>query len=79
MTATIFFEKLTDNEREEFVEGFNSADDIGVTDWDTATPWGCPWFWASCMESDSLDPEDWGKEWFKQNRTDILDCLADTE
>ena len=32
------FNKLTDSERDEFVEGFKSADDIGVDDWDSATP-----------------------------------------
>ena len=70
---TIYFDTLTDDEKEAFCNGFRMADDIGVDDWDTATPWGCPWFWATYMESASFDPKEWGKEWFEYCRGDILD------
>ena len=75
----IVFEKLTDVEREEFVDGFKSADDIGVDDWDGSTPWGEPWYWADFMESDSYSPEVWGREWFEQNRADMLGCSPEDE
>lgn len=75
----IIFEKLTDVEREEFVDGFKSADDIGVDDWDGSTPWGEPWYWADSMESDSYSPEVWGREWFEQNRADMLGCSPEDE
>lgn len=75
----IVFEKLTDDEREEFVEGFKSADDIGVDDWDGSTPWGEPWYWVDSMESDSYSPEVWGREWFEQNRADMLGISPDDE
>lgn len=67
----IDFSALTDTEREDFTRGFDDADDIGVDDWEMDTPWGCPWFWADSMESDSS--EVWGREWFRQNRADILE------
>lgn len=70
---TVYFDTLTDSEKESFCKGFRMADDIGVNDWDTATPWGAPWFWATYMNSESLDPEKWGKEWFEYCRADILD------
>ena len=75
----VIFEKLTDDEREEFVDGFKSADDIGVDDWETATPWGAPWEWADSMESDSYSPEVWGREWFEQNREDMLGISPEDE
>lgn len=75
----VVFEKLTDDEREEFVAGFKSADDIGVDDWDCPTPWGAPWYWADSMESDSYSPEVWGREWFEQNRSDILGISPEDE
>lgn len=75
----IIFEKLTDTEREEFVDGFKSADDIGVDDWDGSTPWGEPWYWVDSMESDSYSPEVWGREWFEQNRADMLGCSPEDE
>ena len=63
----IMFEKLTDDEQDEFVEGFKSADDIGVDDWDCSTPWGAPWFWADSMGSQASGEDvkkflDWGEE-----------------
>lgn len=75
----IVFEKLTDVEREEFVDGFKSADDIGVDDWDGSTPWGEPWYWVDSMESDSYSPEVWGREWFEQNRADMLGISPEDE
>lgn len=75
----VVFEKLTDVEREEFVDGFKSADDIGVDDWDGSTPWGEPWYWADSMESDSYSPEVWGREWFEQNRADMLGISPEDE
>lgn len=75
----IVFEKLTDVEREEFVSGFKNADDIGVDDWDGSTPWGAPWYWADSMESDSYSPEVWGREWFEQNREDMLGISPEDE
>lgn len=73
------FSKFTDSERDEFVAGFKNADDIGVDDWDCSTPWGCPWFWADSMESDSYSPEVWGKEWFEQNRSEMLGISPEDE
>ena len=75
--ALIIFENLTDSEKEAFCNGFRMADDLGVDDWDTATPWGCPWFWADSMESDSYSPEVWGREWFKYCRADMADFPQD--
>lgn len=75
----IVFEKLTDDEREEFVSGFKNADDIGVDDWETATPWGEPWYWVDSMESDSYSPEVLGREWFEQNRADMLGISPEDE
>lgn len=71
----VIFEKMTDDERDEFVEGFKSADDIGVDDWDCSTPWE----WADSMESDSYSPEVWGREWFEQNRSDMLGISPEDE
>ena len=75
----VVFKNLTDDEREEFVEGFKNADDIGGDDWDSATPWGAPWVWADSMESDSYSPEVWGEEWFAQNRADMLGLSPEDE
>lgn len=75
----IVFEKLTDSERDEFVEGFKSADDIGVDDWESSTPWGAPWEWASPENLDGDTPEEWGEAWFKKNRSDMLGCSPEDE
>ena len=69
---TIYFDTLTDDEKEAFCRGFKHFDVIGVNDWDTSTPWGCPWLWAVSMEASSNRPFNWGKEWFVQNFHRIL-------
>lgn len=73
------FSKLTDDERETFVEGFQNADDIGVDDWDSSTPWGAPWTWTDEMEAKGDTPEEWGAEWFEQNRFSILGYSPEDE
>ena len=65
------FEKLSDKEREDFAFGFSDADDIGVEDWDTSTPWGCPWFWSSPAELEGDNAYEWGRSWFFKNRDEI--------
>ena len=75
----VIFEELTDEQRESFVEGFQTADDIGVDDWDSATPWGAPWFWTDSMEAKGTTPEEWGKEWFEKNRGEISELKAEQE
>lgn len=72
------FEKLTDNEQDEFVRGFNDADDLGVDDWDSSTPWGAPWFWSSPEELEGDDAYEWGQAWFVKNRDEIEE-LAEAE
>lgn len=75
----IIFKDFGPFQRETFTAGFQAADDIGVSDWESATPWGCPWEWAESMTvPDKLwTPRQWGAEWFRQNRADILDTLSD--
>lgn len=73
------FSKFTDSERDEFVRGFNDADDIGVNDWECATPWGAPWEWASPENLDGDTPEEWGEAWFEKNRSDMLGCSPEDE
>lgn len=70
------FSSFTEEDREKFVQGFEDADDIGVTDWDTSTPWGAPWTWCRGMYvTDSTDgtPYEWGGEWFRENKAELLE------
>lgn len=71
----IIFKDFGPFQRETFTAGFQAADDIGVSDWESATPWE----WAESMTvPDKLwTPRQWGAEWFRQNRADILDTLSD--
>lgn len=73
------FSKFTDSERDEFVRGFNAADDIGVDDWDCSTPWGAPWEWSSPENLDGDTPEEWGEAWFEKNREEIAELKAEQE
>lgn len=79
MSKRIVFSTLCECERNLFVEGFQDADDIGVDDWDCSTPWGCPWLWDMAMWV--TDPRagayEWGREWFRQNRQNILELKAE--
>lgn len=72
------FEKLSDKQREDFCEGFCDADDIGLTDWDSADPWGCPWFYASPTNLKGKNAYEWGRNWFLKNRAEIK-ALTDAE
>lgn len=74
----IDFEKLTDEQQEQFVKGFMDADDIGVDDWDSPAPWGAPWFWTSGEELEGEDAYEWGQAWFEKYRADIAE-LKDEE
>ncbi len=69
----IDFRELTDEEREEFVRGFRDADMLGVDDWDSSTPWGCPWFWRTNDRNyvDGDNAYDWGRSWFEQCSSEI--------
>lgn len=71
------FEKLTDKEQEEFVKGFNDADDLGVNDWDSSTPWGAPWFWSSPENLDGNCAYEWGAAWFIKSRDEIEELLEE--
>lgn len=73
------FEKLSDEEREQFSEDFMGADDLGVNDWDSSTPWGCPWFWSRPEELDGETPAEWGESWFLKNRAEIESLLAEEQ
>lgn len=77
----VIFEKMTDDERDEFVEGFKSADDIGVNDWDCSTPWGCPWEWSDGMQVPRgvVSAYEMGRKWFEQNRADMLGISPEDE
>ena len=75
----IDFEKLTDEEQEQFVKGFMDADDIGVADWDSSAPWGCPWFWSSPVELNGEDAYQWGQAWFEKNRAEIVELTEAEE
>lgn len=81
MRTFVEFSTLTDEERQEFVEGFKDADDIGVNDWETSTPWGAPWEWSDGMRVPRVvvSAYDMGREWFEQNRSDILGISPDDE
>lgn len=81
MRAYIEFSSLTDAEREVFTRGFDDADDIGVDDWETATPWGCPWEWSDGMQVPRgvVSAYELGREWFRQNRADILEFKSRDE
>ena len=70
--AKVFFDTLTDSEKEAFIAGFKHVDVVGVDDTDTNEPWSCPWLWADAMEAHSNSPFRWGQEWFVQNFHRIL-------
>lgn len=78
MRSYIDFSDLTDAEREEFVDGFKDADDIGVNDWETSAPWGAPWEWSDGMSVPRgvVSAYEMGREWFRQNRADILEVKS---
>lgn len=81
MKTFLDFSALTDVEREAFARGFDAADDVGVDDWDTATPWGCPWEWANGMSVPHgvVSAYELGREWFRQNRAAIREAQAGGE
>lgn len=58
-----------------------SADDIGVDDWDCSTPWGCPWEWSDGMQVPRgvVSAYDMGREWFEQNRAKMLGISPEDE
>ena len=62
----IIFKDLGPFQRETFTAGFQAADDIGVSDSESMTVPDKLW-----------TPRQWGAEWFRQNRADILDTLSD--
>lgn len=77
--VTVEFEKMSEYECAAFVEGFKDADDIGVNDWETACPWGCPWYYEDEATFESTDPYEQGVEWFKNNREDILELMSEED
>lgn len=81
MKVFVEFSTLTDDERDEFVEGFQDADDIGVDDWDCSTPWGCPWEWSDGMQVPRgvVSAYEMGRKWFEQNRSFLLGCSPEDE
>ena len=76
MRVFVEFSTLTDEERQEFVEGFKDADIVGVNDWETSTPWGAPWEWSDGMlvPCRAVSAYEMGRKWFEKNRSAVLAC-----
>lgn len=79
MTRKIDTKNFTDEQRQEFVEGWESAG--GYTDdFDTSAPWACPWFHGNTIiEVEGDTPDAWGRDWWRQCKDEIEELLKGEE
>ena len=61
---------FTEEQRDAFVEGWESAGGF-MGDLETPNPWCCPWDWSDEIEVEGEAPEEWGADWWRQNRAEI--------
>lgn len=73
---------LTEDFKQDFVDGFEST----MPDWwenendyESSTPWGCPWEWAdeSDWYIDTLSAEEMGKAWARRCLPEIKKLHAE--
>lgn len=75
MTRKIDTANFTDEQRQEFVEGWENAG--GYTDdMDSPAPWACPWHHGNAViEVEGDDIALWGAQWWAQCKDEIEELL----
>lgn len=69
---------FTDEERGRFISGWNSAGGY-IDDLETSAPWCCPWYWHEVIEVNGDTPEEWGADWWRQCKPQILEEIRGIE
>lgn len=77
----MFVQNLTDKEKNEFCEHFYElANEIGLDDRDSPSPWGCPWLWEFEYEKvNGLTIKDMAAAHYKKYKNEIIECLKEKE
>ena len=80
----VYFESLTDDEKELFTETFYRCASEVMTrqeKWDdltSAEPWGCPWFWGGRWEDLEGDTvEEWAESFWETCKDEITGYLME--
>lgn len=77
----IALDALTEEQQEAFVNGWEAAGGpVCVWD-DSPCPWCAPWTWGGSheIETESDRPEDWGAQWWEENRAEVDALIAQDE
>lgn len=74
--TTLILKSLTEEQQAAFIEGWESAG--GVMGDQTPNPCCCPWYWTDEIEVEGETPEEWGADWWRQNKAEI-EALSDEE
>ena len=79
----VIFKNLTDEERDEFIQGFLDADIEELTHMEEyhlslECPWAYPWdeFLLGAIFKGTT-PYEWGGEWYRRNKKKILASMED--
>lgn len=75
---TIDTADLSEEEQEQFIEGWESVG--GYTDDldDSPAPWCCPWYHGNTkIEVEGDDPREWGKQWWSRCKDEIEELLKE--
>lgn len=65
--TTLNLKTLTEEQQAAFIEGWESAGGL-TDDLETPNPWCCPWYWTDEIEVEGETPEEWGADWWRQNK-----------
>ena len=78
MTVKIDTTKFTEEERADFIEGWEMAG--GITEdanSDNPCPWCCPWDYGETIEVTGTDVKEWGGQYWQQCKPEIEAALAE--
>ena len=79
MTAkTLNLKSLTEEQQDAFIEGWKKAGGYtGDLETPNPYPWCCPWDYTDSIEVEGETPEEWGADWWRQNKAEIEALIAE--
>lgn len=76
--TTLNLKTLTEEQQAAFIEGWKNAGGYtGDLETSNPYPWCCPWDYTDSIEVEGETPEEWGADWWRQNKAEIEALIAE--
>lgn len=68
----------SDDAKEKFINGWEDAGGY-VDDFESDSPWSCPWYYDPVINVNARKPYDMGREYWRQKCREVEDTLREEE